>query len=827
MDDLVLELGRAIDEIVAVAGHPDDEVAILLRLGLGRPEQVGRDHVELDVMSHQLEIGPDQVFEAGEARVVGQELGRELLVEERAAGPDVVELAERLDDRRRALAVGALDRRNAFRDGVAGPPPVGRGPGHLAEVDVGCRRQEVDPVGRAAGRRPPVHRLEIGLEDAPHQAVGVFVVVAELGRPVEDALAELLVALEIVFEGGPKLGHREVAVVVDVPADGAQDVRDRAHADALDVVRVVAGPAAVVIAPVLDAVVDEDRQERRRQVLGVEAFDDVRAADLDVDEVADLPAESLEELVERFECRRVAGLEADPFPRPRVDAVPHGDLEDLGQVEVSGQDVGLLAESPRFDAAAGPAVAGVGDRLALADELLDDGVGVEDRGLAEAGLDDLEGPEEERVRPLGADLDHRARLEDAHLLDDVEDEERQLVDPVGAVGLQAADVDQGKIGVRAALLGRDPDLGRRGLVVELDPEGLKELPGAFLGEGAVDQAFFIERPEVLIEPAGIERIPGIVLGDDAEVDEPVHLERFPEIARRLGRDAVADGRDPLQLLLAGRVLLRFRQPASRLGVTAGEGDNGIAAHGHGPELLLLVVGFGVPHEVEGGQSRGDVALEVIEALLVDLAVEDGVTGSALLHELGEHAGLVGVDPSRGHLGEDAVPLRPPLPERDDLLGVDAPCFLVGGEGGLFAVVKIAEVLDRMDADLGVGRGRLGRGPALPDDELAVVDDDGLSLHEMLEGQGVLHRPGQGECLRSLVELGHEPGPLGRDRRLGLERLCPELLDAVVHDHPPRRTSKPARRNSASIAAKRSSDGGSNLRKCAPLPMRPALSRPPA
>ncbi len=87
------------------------------------------------------------------------------------------------------------------------------------------------------------------------------------------------------------------------------------------------------------------------------------------------------------------------------------------------------------------------------------------------------------VGPLGADLDHRARLEDAHLLDDVEDEEAEIVDAVRAVRLQAADVDQGEVGVGAALLGRDADLGRGGLVVELDPEGLEQLPGAIPSSG--------------------------------------------------------------------------------------------------------------------------------------------------------------------------------------------------------------------------------------------------------------------------------------------------------------------------------------------------------
>ncbi len=201
-------------------------------------------------------------------------------------------------------------------------------------------------------------------------------------------------------------------------------------------------------------------------------------------------------------------------------------------------------------------------------------------------------------------------------------------------------------------------------------------------------------------------------------------------------------------------------------------------------------------------------------------------GGPLFHELGEDAGLVGVDPFLGHLGEDAVALGPAFPEGDDLFGIGAAGRVVGGEGGFLAVVEVLEVLEGMDADFGVGRGRLGRRTALADDELAVVEDDRLRLHDVLEGLRVLHRQRQGARLRTFVELGDEKGPFGADRRLGRERLLPELGDAFVHLYPPRRTSKPASRNEASIAAMRSSEGLSNFRNWDSWPILRALSRPP-
>jgi hypothetical protein len=202
---------------------------------------------------------------------------------------------------------------------------------------------------------------------------------------------------------------------------------------------------------------------------------------------------------------------------------------------------------------------------------------------------------------------------------------------------------------------------------------------------------------------------------------------------------VTDLGDVIELHFTVGVLFGLRQLAGLLGVPPGKGDDRVDAHGHGLELLLFVVGLRVVHEIEPVQGRFDVLLEVEHALLVDLAVQDRVPGGALFHELGEDAGLVGVDPFLGHLGEDAVPLRAALPEGDDLLGVEPARLLVRGEGRLLPVVEVPEVLEGVDADLGIGRGRLGRGAAFADDELAVVEDDGLVLHDVLEGQGALHR----------------------------------------------------------------------------------------
>ena len=55
-DDLVLQRPAQITEVVAIAGHAHDEVAVLLRVGLGRPQRGCVDHVELDVVAVEPEV---------------------------------------------------------------------------------------------------------------------------------------------------------------------------------------------------------------------------------------------------------------------------------------------------------------------------------------------------------------------------------------------------------------------------------------------------------------------------------------------------------------------------------------------------------------------------------------------------------------------------------------------------------------------------------------------------------------------------------------------------------------------------------------------------
>ena len=65
-------------------------------------------------MAVELEVGADELNEHIEAGIVFQQLGRELLVEQRAAGAGMIQLGGGLEHRGGTVAVGALHGRDAF-----------------------------------------------------------------------------------------------------------------------------------------------------------------------------------------------------------------------------------------------------------------------------------------------------------------------------------------------------------------------------------------------------------------------------------------------------------------------------------------------------------------------------------------------------------------------------------------------------------------------------------------------------------------------------------------------------------------------------------------
>ena len=136
---------------------------------------------------------------------------------------------------------------------------------------------------------------------------------------------------------------------------------------------------------------------------------------------------------------------------------------------------------------------------------------------------------DEAVGVLLADLDRGAGLQQAHIFDHVQDQIGDIVDRVRAVGIHPAEIDLGEIGVGAAFLGGYPHLGRGGLVVELDPEAVEQFLGRFSGQRAVCNFLFDRRGIGAGRGGRGKGVPGVQLGGDAQVDEPVVLDCFPEL----------------------------------------------------------------------------------------------------------------------------------------------------------------------------------------------------------------------------------------------------------------------------------------------------------
>src|SRR5208282_34807 len=129
-DDVVLQGTGQVAEVVAVARDADDEVAVPLGVRLRRSQGGRGDDVELDVMSPQSKIRTDQVPHLVESRIPFEQLGRELLVQQGPPGTRMVHLGGGLDDCGGTVAVRALDRRDAVREGLSRTVFVGSRGGH-------------------------------------------------------------------------------------------------------------------------------------------------------------------------------------------------------------------------------------------------------------------------------------------------------------------------------------------------------------------------------------------------------------------------------------------------------------------------------------------------------------------------------------------------------------------------------------------------------------------------------------------------------------------------------------------------------------------------
>ena len=161
----------------------------------------------------------------------------------------------------------------------------------------------------------------IDLEDAPHQRVSVIIVVAVLGRAMQQPLAQPLLGLEVPFQHSEQLRHAQRPLIENVILDRGERIRHRAQSHPLNIGGVVTRAAVVVVLSRGDAVVNEQREERTGHVLRVQALDHGIAAHFDVHKVLHLPGKSVEQRLHRLEIARIAGRRAQLHAAARIYAV--------------------------------------------------------------------------------------------------------------------------------------------------------------------------------------------------------------------------------------------------------------------------------------------------------------------------------------------------------------------------------------------------------------------------------------------------------------------------------------------------------------------------
>ena len=476
--------------------------------------------------------------------------------------------------------------------------------------------------------------------------------------------------------------------------------------------------------------------------------------------MGDVRLVGLHQVVEGGKIRQLTGFRPDLAARLGVHAVVHGQKQALGEVDVPRVGPGIGHPLDIGLHAVRAVVAGLLERGAADEVLRDDAVVVHDGRVAQAfpdGLADL-------LEHVGVDPvvvpEPDGRLRHPRHEGGVEDQAGQLVGGVLAAGSLAADRDVLEERETGEGPGRDRvhELDDGGA---LDPQAGQQFHGLLVGDAAFGLVLFVEGVEVLVQPAHQD---GVGVGLDVEhgVDQPDGLEGFPEGLGREFRHPSQGRGDLEQLGLSGGFTRLGRLLLREVGVAVGESDDRFQGDLPGlpeGELLRAVDAPGG----ETGYLGVDLVRQAPEALRDELAVVDGdVALGRPLPAHGDHAvgdGLLGL------AGDQAVHHRVeggllPLAEAvlQDALG------LVGHADGVGRAVS--EVVDVGQNPAGPELGADDRGPRLrgrmPDEQLALVDEQGHLLEDLLQRVGPLEHGRLGGVL--LVGLRHQQGPLGKELR---------------------------------------------------------------
>ncbi len=269
---------------------------------------------------------------------------------------------------------------------------------------------------------------------------------------------------------------------------------------------------------------------------------------------------------------------------------------------------------------------------------------------------------------------------------------------------------------------------------------------------------------------------GFEVEDD--VGDPEGLQGLGKAAGGMLGHAFQDRGDPLELDAPAGVRGFPGDPPCLGGMAGGKADHGLADKGDGFEKRPAV-GEVRGLRVEPAKRGIDLAEnaphpEPQNLLVARLDVADRARAEIVVND----APLVRPADLFGHGLLDAVNDLPSFPVREDLAAQDALGFVADPEGGVLARRQPVEVtLEPAAVDLGVNGGAPGGEGFHADDELALLDDDGV----LVKDSGEHPRPPQGERL----SFGLAEAPCRGDRAMGVN-LGGRVPVARDSQHHPRR-----------------------------------------
>ena len=126
------------------------------------------------------------------------------------------------------------------------------------------------------------------VEHLHSNTVGIFVIVSEEWRAVQDRLSHRLGSFEIISHRFQQFVHRPAFIFEYMFFQRRQAVGNRTESRTLDIGRIIARTAVVIIPSFRYAIVDEERQEGGRCILGKHTVDIVADTHLHIHKVADL-----------------------------------------------------------------------------------------------------------------------------------------------------------------------------------------------------------------------------------------------------------------------------------------------------------------------------------------------------------------------------------------------------------------------------------------------------------------------------------------------------------------------------------------------------------